>query len=75
MDSKRHYSVNLEKNKICNKFCEAKVPERKRLFHETFKKYKNVVVNCTRITKCKHHNNYFQENKIIFVKHSRALNK
>ena len=51
------------KNKIYNKFCEAKDPERKKSLHETFKKYKNIIANLTRISKEKHYKHYFQENK------------
>ena len=52
-----------KKNKIYNKFCQAKDPERKRSLHETFKKYRNIIANLTRISKEKHYKNYFQENK------------
>ena len=51
------------KKKIYNKFCQAKDPERKRSLHETFKKYRNITANLTRISKKKHYKNYFQENK------------
>ena len=51
------------KKKIYNKFCQAKDPERKRSLHETFKKYRNIIANLTRISKKKHYKNYFQENK------------
>ena len=52
-----------KKNKIYNKFCQAKDPERKKSLHETFKKYRNIIANLTKISKEKHYKNYFQENK------------
>ena len=52
-----------KKNKIYNEFCQAKDPERKWSLHETFKKYRNIIENLTRISKEKHYKIYFQENK------------
>ena len=52
MDAKGILVSVKKKNKIYNKFCKTKDPERKRSLHETFKKYKE-----------KHYKNYFQENK------------
>ena len=51
------------KDKIYNKFCQEKDPERKRSLHETFKKYRNIITNLTRISKEKHYKKYFQKNK------------
>ena len=48
-----------KKNKIYNKFCQAKNPERKRSLHETLKKYRNIIANLIRINKEKHYKKYF----------------
>ena len=55
--------VSIKKNKTYNKFGQAKDPEKKRSLHETFKKYRNITANLTRIIKEKYYKNYFQENK------------
>ena len=52
-----------KKNKIYNKFCQAKDSERKKSLHEAFKKYRNIIANLTKIRKEKYYKNYFQENK------------
>ena len=52
-----------KKNKIYNKFCQTKDSERKKSLHETFKKYRNIIANLTRIGKGKHYKKNFQENK------------
>ena len=55
--------VSIKKNKTYSKFCQAKDPEKKRSLHETFKKYRNIIANLTRISKEKYYKNHFQENK------------
>ena len=52
-----------KKNKVYNKFCQAKHPGRTKLSNEIFKKCRNILANLTIIIKVKHYKNYFQENK------------
>ena len=61
-----------KKNKIYNKFCQTKDSERKKSLHETFKKYRNIIANLTRIGKGKHYKKTFRKLKITFAKHDRV---
>ena len=56
------------KKKICNKFFQAKDPERIQSLHEIFKKYRNIIANLARTNKENYYKNYFQENKNNFCK-------
>ena len=76
MDNKKHFGINWEKkNKIHNKFSQAKDPERKRSLHEMFKKYINIIANLTRISKEENCKNYFQENKNNLYKTWQGIKK
>ena len=49
------------KNKICNKFCNAKDQARKEHLHEKFKIYRNSFANLTRQSKQNYYKTYFEE--------------
>ena len=61
-----------KKNKIYNKFCQAKDSERKKSLYEALKKYRNIIANLTKIRKEKYYKIIFRKIKITFAKHGRT---
>ena len=61
------------KNKIYDKFCRAKDANRKKELYNTWKAYKNLILNLTRRSKESYYKTFFEENKLNSLKMWKAI--